>query len=508
MNSTPSLCDLAGNLVPFEAERVPATLIWSGVEDEVIPHLLDECAYLVPEPASPGAPSLKTFFAERYGGSRIGHNGGGARCGFDGRYQVKGIGANPLVGEGTDRHHRNGALATDHAVYEAIWSRVLGQLLPFGAVRAQAVLLTDRYVELDFERHQRRARSALLVRDPSVRPAHFERAPYFRPHPDHAPGLAHDADRVRQAVQSLPHALGARDDSAQACIDAFAELACRLAHQMAFCRTRWLIVTTSPSNVTTDGRLLDFNGLYLLSPGDHRVDFDYHVKLRQLMAEPGVLLEGLTNLCVHLGKYRYGQAFVQPAQHAIIQRFESAFEAGCIRGYIQWLGLPVDALADPLPEPWQRLGGHIRELSGHYLRLAPRPGPENHPPCLDTLLLAVVNGCQPDKQPFASDPRLIACWRGAAAAFADSRAWWQACGHGGPGARDLIQVAAEHIHSARLHRPLLAKQAQLDQINTLLAAHAHSPDVLRKLLKDLENATASAALSVFGTPSATTARTP
>ncbi|EAV1853767.1 MchC protein, partial [Salmonella enterica] len=140
MNQVYSLSELTDNLVPFTAHRVMSSLIWcnNDVRDEK--KLKKSCSYIV----IPGsvAPS-KVFYAERYGGSGIQRNGGGARCGFDGRYQIKGIGANPLVGQGTDGRHSNGALGAVHAMYEALWGDALEQILPYGAVRTKAVLLTN-----------------------------------------------------------------------------------------------------------------------------------------------------------------------------------------------------------------------------------------------------------------------------------------------------------------------------------------------------------------------------
>jgi hypothetical protein len=108
-----------------------------------------------------------------------------------------------------------------------------------------------------------------LVREP-VRPAHFERAPYFRPQQEYADRLIHDACRVRSVIRMLPGNLPvpaegvseeARRNPRLYCIEGLCELAHREAWQMAFCRTRFLRLTTSPSNIAMDGRLMDFNGL-------------------------------------------------------------------------------------------------------------------------------------------------------------------------------------------------------------------------------------------------------
>ncbi|EFN8982091.1 MchC protein, partial [Escherichia coli] len=152
-------------------------------------------------------------------------------------------------------------------MYEALWGEVLAQILPYSAVRVRAVLLTDLYTEKAFERSGRKSRRALLVREPVVRPAHFERAPYFQVKPEYSSLLIHDACRVRSVIHKLPGYLPvppeeidaeARTDPRIYCIEGLCELARREAWQMAFCRTRFLRLTTSPSNIAMDGRLMDF----------------------------------------------------------------------------------------------------------------------------------------------------------------------------------------------------------------------------------------------------------
>ena len=116
---------------------------------------------------------MKSLFAERYGGGAISRNGGGARCGFDGRWQVKGIGANALVGQGAK--HVDGELTMTGAVLEALWGNVMAKLLPYGAVPNKAILLTDSPIAALSPASARSPhnRKALLVREPVVRPAHF-----------------------------------------------------------------------------------------------------------------------------------------------------------------------------------------------------------------------------------------------------------------------------------------------------------------------------------------------
>lgn len=351
MSQFPSLADLTENMVPFCARQVASSLIWCAPNINDGEELINACSYLI-DPTS-FAPS-KIFQAERYGGSGIQRNGGGARCGFDGRYQVKGIGANPLVGEGSDRRHSNGALGAIHAIYEALWSEVLAQVLPYGAVRTRAVLLTDSYIDIAFERSQGPSRRALLVREPVVRPAHFERAPYFRPQSEYAEKLIHDAQRVKSVIRLLPASLptplsGFSKEAYRTpqlyCIEGLCELARRQAWQMAFCRTRFLRLTTSPSNIAMDGRLLDFNGLSCLFPGEHCYDFGYKIRLTELMKEPAILQQGLSDLCLYLGKYLFGPTFTLAARQQVEVSFQKTFQEACYRGYLELMGISVDSLA-------------------------------------------------------------------------------------------------------------------------------------------------------------------
>lgn len=74
---------LTDNLVPFTAHKVMSSLIWSASDVEDIQELQKNCSYII-DPNSSAA--TRKFYAERYGGSGIQRNGGGARCGFNGYY--------------------------------------------------------------------------------------------------------------------------------------------------------------------------------------------------------------------------------------------------------------------------------------------------------------------------------------------------------------------------------------------------------------------------------------
>jgi hypothetical protein len=362
MNQQYSLAELKENLVPFTARRVTSSMIWCAEGAFNTRALQKSCSYII-DPVS--STQSKVFFAERYGGSGIQRNGGGARCGFDGNYQVKGIGANPLVGEGTDERHSNGALGAIHAIYEALWGEVLAQILPYSAVRARAVLLTDVYTDKAFDRSQEKSRRALLVRDPVIRPAHFERAPYFRPQQEYANRLIHDARRVRSVIHMLPKYLPvlaegvseeARRNPRLYCIEGLCELARREAWQMAFCRTRFLRLTTSPSNIAMDGRLMDFNGLSCLFPGDYPDNFGHQLRLTELLKEPMVLMHGLSDLCLYIGKYLFEPDFTLVARQKVEETFHKVFHEACYYCYLEQLGIPIEFMPqEGLPETLKQL---------------------------------------------------------------------------------------------------------------------------------------------------------
>lgn len=97
----------------------------------------------------------KLFLAERYGGFGIGYNGGGARCGSLGPFQVKGCGKNLLAGADQDVHHSYGGFKALYAAHEAIYGSILEGILPLGAVRILGIILTGAdgaYVLKDVER--------------------------------------------------------------------------------------------------------------------------------------------------------------------------------------------------------------------------------------------------------------------------------------------------------------------------------------------------------------------
>ena len=192
--------------------------------------------------------------AERYGGIGVGNNGGGVRCGNVGRYQIKGVGQNPLAGGTSNLLHTYGGLSAVDALYETIYANVLQNVLPLGVARIHGVILTGPTAAFNIGRAEERAWGALMVRDTALRPAHFLRAASYTP-PD---ALAHpmysDVGRVRMVNRGLLQTCG----SVNAVIQFLGGFLMRSANQFAFARVaRIMHASVSPSNMCYDGRWID-----------------------------------------------------------------------------------------------------------------------------------------------------------------------------------------------------------------------------------------------------------
>lgn len=348
------LASLEDCLTPFLASPVPATVVWKGPDENTPDETLAAGACLVASGeevrvATDGMPAnRRLLLAERYGGAGITTHGGGARCGFDGVRQFKGIGINPLAGCDANTGHSDGALSLTDAMLEVMWSEVLRGVLPWGLVSPLAVLATAETLTLQRGPHRLRQRRALLLRPPVIRPAHFCRASFFRPQASVAERIPHDVLRVQRSISHLPTALprpGGCDEAdwnasspEQRALFGLCELAHRLGAQMAVSRTRYLVFMTSPSNCTIDGRLLDFNGVMSVFPGDCEDAAGRFMQLRKLRSEAALLGEGLRELCINLGKHVFGRAFAEQASAMVLQVYAAAL-AACERiGYLELAG--------------------------------------------------------------------------------------------------------------------------------------------------------------------------
>ncbi|CAD5778786.1 hypothetical protein Q0T19_20380 [Escherichia coli O120:H1] len=331
---------LQPSLVPFDTRWQPGCqLIFRDrmleLHDEAV---LRRFSWTVDTEGSRCKLAGKIFYAERYGGSGIGVHGGGARCGFDGeRYQLKGIGPNPLLGVigEDDVGQSDGELTISAALYEMIWSRILDTVLPFGANRCLAILAVP--VQSTFSR-------ALLLREGYLRPAHFERAAYFR---GGSQGGRYeqvaDVRRTAQMCRQLPGIFAdtfhLRGNTEYCLTEGLNEFARRQAAQIACATSRFLYHSLSSSNFSLDGKWHDFTSLSPLDPRHLPMDFGMDSAWSTLWRQFALVADVLGSWIFHYAKYTHlSQAAVQALTRNVLTEFEQtlhqqyAFNLLCVMG--------------------------------------------------------------------------------------------------------------------------------------------------------------------------------
>jgi hypothetical protein len=237
----------------------------------------------------------KTFLADRYGSRYEACNGGSARCGSNGNYQIKGIGRNPLVAGNIDYNHSHGKMCLSEAINEAVWGEVCHQHLPLGAIRTLAIIKTNVMVKSSYGKGDLILQPcALAIRQVSVRPAHFERAVFFWPQPEFKALRDNDYLRVQHTISYIDRAFNVTaEDKARfgshtlkCALLCFAE---RIARQIGVSRIKGIPHgSLTSSNISLDGRFLDFGTIsavpdfanYVLAGGQGGV-WDDHLLIAQ-----------------------------------------------------------------------------------------------------------------------------------------------------------------------------------------------------------------------------------
>ncbi|WP_186247407.1 hypothetical protein [Burkholderia gladioli] len=367
--------------VPFAAEPVGRAVVVARHPscEELDSVLLTRYAYAVP---SEDTGRGKVFYAERYGGDGISFHGGGARCGYDGRFQLKGIGPNSLLGDKADPHHSDGKLTLKSALSEFTWSQALQEILPFGAVQCLAVISIGLMQAADSAdvRHTR----ALLVRESALRPAHFDRAAYFRPRFDLRGHRREDVARVKEMIALLPELLPRapdvstdqwyRLDVRERFERGIHEFIRRAAVQCAAAKSRLLLHNLSLSNVALDGRWLDLASVASLHPGESYGDKNFDIAWNELKWQAAPILRGLLSICFQADKYIFGGkgAMISLCTGAV-GRFEREYAHAVCRDLLVFAGIPMivaDKIhRDPLCLEWAtRLSAHIdASLASHVV---------------------------------------------------------------------------------------------------------------------------------------------
>ena len=375
------LADLSSTFVPFIARKVNSDVLWSNSSLNLnLKQLVHDTSYIIPKEENLSIyrggnlhSVEKVFYAERYGGDAIGYHGGGARCGFDGKWQIKGIGPNPLVGEGAKQV--NGELTLNGAVLEIIWNSLMNKLLPWGVVTNIAILMTDQNVENNDTTLAKSInnRRTLLIREPAIRPAHFCRAPIYRPHRNMF-GYLNDTARVKELIKKLIQCLPlpeflSRQESEKFYQEELAlygliELADRLATQIAVCRTRYIAMFTSASNCDMNGRLLDFHGVRSVFPSDRPSSVGKsYIQYNKLISDAPLLLQGVHDLAFYLAKYCFDNDFLLVAKKQISNTFYNSYQQTCWKENLAIVGFDYSFLQNlSLDEEYLSLGTRLQNI--------------------------------------------------------------------------------------------------------------------------------------------------
>lgn len=282
-------------------------------------HLLEHCAWLV---AEPGEAAEGWGHADRYGGSGIGHNGGSGRALTLHGYHVKGVGRTPLVSELTPRSHAAGGAYLEEAVRETIFAEIVDRGFPHGAVPTLALIDLGLVQDWHTDWPPRRERRVLLVRPAFLRPAHFERA---------AGLVSGDGREARRDVERVAAMCAALQGHGGATLAArFEALWPRWAEQLAHGFVFQLgHGNNTSSNITLDGRLLDFGAATALPSWARVASTRWHQGVGEHF---GDLAAAIRSLGHHLGQ----QAAITDAQ---LQRAAQHYRQGLCRALLRRVGL-------------------------------------------------------------------------------------------------------------------------------------------------------------------------
>lgn len=339
----------ATSLVACPANRLSAPdVLWTN-QDAALGIDLPGHSYCTPlgdEPASTYRSESKTFYAERYGGEGVGHNGGGVRCAALGNVQVKGFGRTPLYGQRTDFWHRHGGASVHEAVREALWGEVCQIALPFGGIRTHGIVLTGSSIKFNSWFGERVAPRALIIREGALRPAHYMQAVFFDPTSEFRHTELSDSCRTREAVarltNGLGHALRRSAEDKSNLNELLMLMLRRFAEQYSAARMRKLFHgTLNCSNICLDGRWIDFGTITTVSDyGRIFVVDETYDQTRQHLQ----LARTLENLAVYHNK------FLPPGADRIDGRaLLEAFDASLVHfgalDLLRLTGVPEAALA-------------------------------------------------------------------------------------------------------------------------------------------------------------------
>ena len=205
---------------------------------------------------------------ERYGGDGIGGHGGGARAANIGGYQCKGIGLTAVAGESENTNYTHGTLALADAVYEAIYSEVLGRVMPVGVAKCHGVLHSGKDAAFeysgDYANGLNKTHGAILLREICERPGHYLRAGTYKVRAEYKDLICDDVTRIRHVIREFTQQFNNHNEF----IAYMGKFLGACANQFSFARVAGIAHGgVTASNLCVDGRWIDLSTSSFLDRG-------------------------------------------------------------------------------------------------------------------------------------------------------------------------------------------------------------------------------------------------
>jgi hypothetical protein len=324
--------------------------------------LLDSCAYQVDPSVSLAAtmptPDHRIAFADRYGGAGIGSNGGSGRGICVNGYQIKGVGRTPLVSRLTKESHASGGAYLEECVRETIFSEVVASEFPIGSVPTLAIIDTGLIQIWNMGIGQKCERRTLLVRPYFLRPAHFERAVGFVSCANQE-GLQ-DHIRVTKTFATALEIYGRTGLRRM-----FDDLWVNWARQLAYSFIHRLPPgNNTPSNISFDGRLVDFGSMCAAPSWANAATSFYHHPFTDQFAN---ISRAIKSLSYYFGRHFDSSMGKEGAVSEQIATATKIYQQTVCSELLRLCGVPRDvaekAVAD---QQLARLWSMARSVIAHY----------------------------------------------------------------------------------------------------------------------------------------------
>lgn len=234
---------------------------------------------------------------------------------------------------------------------------------------------------------------------------------------------------------------------------------------------------------------MDFNGLSCLFPGDYPGNLGHQLRLTELVKEPIVLMRGLSDLCLYLGKYLFEPDFTLIARQKVEETFQKTFQEACYYCYLEQLGIPTELMPqNGLPKELKQLvDSFIVLVNKHSDRLyRPDAGSKDDSP-LQRLVVELIQRSQSPVYRVNNDARHDVHFTEAQHCYTRAIHWLMHVGNKRPiNVSSLHKEMENHARKRLQPRKSLGKAYMSEKIATLLDNHGDDHQFLQEAFSDLE----------------------